>query len=60
MRKERSSVLEGTTEVVKTPEMGGDDEEGLEMRMGDSRNPVFQQMDRCKRNVYVLILKVLQ
>lgn len=53
MRKEGSSVLEGTTEVVKTPEMGGDDEEGVEMRMGDSRSPVFQQMDRCKRNVYM-------
>lgn len=50
MRKEGSSVQEGTSGVVKTPEMGGDDEKGIEMRIGDSRSPVFQQMDRCKRN----------
>lgn len=50
VRKEGSSVLEGTRGVVKTPEMGGDDEEGVEMRVGDNKGSVFQWMDRCKRN----------
>lgn len=44
MRREGSSVLEVASEGMETPEMGGCEEEGVEIRVGDSRNPVFQYM----------------
>lgn len=49
LRKEGLLALEGTSGALKTPE-GGDGGEGVEMRVGDSRNPVFQWMGRCERN----------
>lgn len=42
---------------MKTRKMGGVDEDGVEMRVGDSRNLVFEQM--LKKCMYV-ILKMLQ
>lgn len=50
MEKDGSSVLEDASGALKTPEMGGDDEDRVEMRGGDSRNPVFEWVDRCRRN----------
>lgn len=50
MRREGSSVLEDASGAMETPEIGGGDEEGVEMRVRDSRNPVFQWMDGCKRS----------
>lgn len=44
-RREGSSVLEDASGAMKTPEIRGGDEEGVEMRVGDSRNPFFQWMD---------------
>lgn len=56
-RREGSSVLEDASGAMKTLEIGGGDEEGVEMRVGDSRNPFFQWID-VKKCMYV-ILKVL-